>query len=1194
MVVPSEMLDLQLSLDCLAMRHHYARTARTLAALFLSAALLNACAGGDAPTTPKTSPPGTDPTTPPVPTPVGAMVVTITGLVAGTAGDVVISGPNAYARNMSATGLIESLVPGRYTVTGRAVRTSDGRFGPSIAEQSVDVAAGGSAALAAVAYVALPTVVDVAITGLPNNVAAAITLSPPSGADVVVGASMRVAPALSGRWRMNASLVHDAGYSFTPSPSARDTTVTQGDTLRFAVQYALSSGAMAIAVTGLPTAATPNIVVSGPNAFSQTVHTTTTLTDLAPGTYVVSSSSASANNFTYAPVVATQQVIVLPSLVASPVIMVFAAQLGRATVAFSGLPNALTPIATMIGNGITRTISGAGTLDSLPVGRYTASAANVSANGVTFVATPAQQTVDVPLNGTAATALFAYAPTPAVVDVIVSGLPSGNNAVITVSTPSGLDTALTASARITGPAGRWRLATAATTIGGYTYTPSPTSRDTTLVSGDTARMPVQYALSTGALALAITGLPTGASATVQITGPGFFSRTATATTTLIGLTPGTYTVTAFGVTVFGLPYVPASATQQITVAASLVAAPVTIAYVLAGGRLSLRASGLPAELVPTFTLLGGNGSTIITGTTTVSGLTPGNYTLTANNVAAGAITYAASPATVPITITLAAVAGANFVYAPVNGGGGGGTGGFNLAVENVYLTQATQRYDGTVSLVAGRDALLRVFVTASVANTNRPDVRVRVYDGNTLLQTVTIGAPEASVRTATAEGTLTSSWNTIIAAANVRTSMRVVADVDPTAAIAEADRTDNIWPRGGTPQLITVTATPAFNVRFVPVVNAGLTGNITDANKESFLATTRRIFPFNTVVADVRAPFTSSAPALQSSDGNSAWLTILSELNALRTTDAAPSTTHYYGVVKVTYNSGIAGLGYVPGRAAMGWDYLPTGDGVAAHEWGHNFSRPHTPCGVSGDPNYPYTGGTIGVWGWNATTNTLVAPTLTDIMGYCNNQWISDWTWTQVMQFRQSSGIVIDNSTRGEGLLIWGRVVDGRVLLEPAFRVNAIPTPIPSGASHRAELLDEQGQSLLDFPIAAERVSDIADHDERQFAVVVPWTARLEQSLARVRVRDVRSPLASAVRSTIDGSSTAARTDPTATTTADARGHMRVRWNTQAFPMVMARDAVTGEIMGFLRQSGDAFDARGRRVEYVYSDGVRSVVRRDR
>ncbi len=1194
MVVPSETLHPQLSLDRLAMRHALSRTARTLTALLLSAAFLSGCAGGDAPTTPKASPPGTDPTTPPVPTPVGAMVVTITGLVAGTPGDVVISGPNAYARSISATGLLESLVPGRYTVIGRVVRTGDGRFAPTSSEQTVDVAAGGSAALAAVAYVALPTVIDVVISGLPSNVVAAVSLTPPSGENVVVGASMRFASAQNGRWRMNASLVRDAGYSYTPSPSTRDTTVTSGDTLRFAVQYGLSSGAMAIAVTGLPTSAEPTIVVAGPNAFSQTVHSTTTLTDLAPGAYVVTSSSASANNFTFAPIVATQQVTVVASLVASPVTIAFTAQLGRATVAFSGLPSALAPVVTMVGNGITRTITGAGILDSLPVGRYTATAATVTANGVTYAALPAQQMVDVPLNGTAATTLFMYAPMPAVVDVVVSGLPTGNNAVVTLSSPSGLDTALTASARITGPAGRWRLTAASTAIGGYTYTPSPTSRDTTLVSGDTARMPVQYALSTGALALAITGLPSGSGATVQITGPGLFSRTVIATTTLTGLTPGTYTITAASATVFGLPYVPSSATQQVSVSASLVASPVTITYALAGGRLSLHANGLPAGLVPTFTLVGSVGSTIITGAGTVSGLSPGNYTVTANNVASGTTTtYAAAVATMPITITLGLVVEASFVYAPT-GGGGSGNGGFNLAVENVYLTQATQRYDGTVSLVAGRDALLRVFVTASVANTNRPDVRVRVYDGNTLLQTVTIGAPEASVRTATAEGTLTSSWNTIIAAANVRTSMRVVADVDPTAAIAEADRTDNIWPRGGTPQLIAVTATPAFNVRFVPVVNAGLTGNITDANKESFLATTRRIFPFNTVVADVRAPFTSSAPALQSSDGNSAWLTILSELNALRTSDAAPSTTHYYGVVKVTYNSGIAGLGYVPGRAAMGWDYLPTGDGVAAHEWGHNFSRPHTPCGVSGDPNYPYTGGTIGVWGWNATTNTLVAPTLTDIMGYCNNQWISDWTWTQVMQFRQSSGIVIDNSTRGEGLLIWGRVVDGRVLLEPAFRVNAIPTPIPSGASHRAELLDEQGQSLLDFPIAAERVSDITDHDERQFAVVVPWTARLEQSLARVRVRDVRSPLASAMRSTIDGSATAAPTDPTATTTADARGHTRVRWNAKAFPMVMARDAVTGEIMGFLRQSGDAFDARGRRVEYVYSDGVRSVVRRER
>ena len=45
---------------------------------------------------------------------------------------------------------------------------------------------------------------------------------------------------------------------------------------------------------------------------------------------------------------------------------------------------------------------------------------------------------------------------------------------------------------------------------------------------------------------------------------------------------------------------------------------------------------------------------------------------------------------------------------------------------------------------------------------------------------------------------------------------------------------------------------------------------------------------------------------------------MLSEINALRSADGAPGTTNYMGIVKVSYGSGYAGFGYIPGRAAVG------------------------------------------------------------------------------------------------------------------------------------------------------------------------------------------------------------------------------------------------------------------------------------
>jgi hypothetical protein len=593
----------------------------------------------------------------------------------------------------------------------------------------------------------------------------------------------------------------------------------------------------------------------------------------------------------------------------------------------------------------------------------------------------------------------------------------------------------------------------------------------------------------------------------------------------------------------------------------------------------------------------------------VSGLSPGTYTLASSSVTSGSTTYNPTPTSQSANVTSGATSSASVTYSaastpppppPPSGD--------DLSVEFAYVTQAVQRPDGSVPLVVGRDALLRVFVINSRSNILRPDVRVRIYDGATLLQTVSIPAPELSVRTTTAEGTLSSTWNTVIPASFVRTSLRILADVDPQNSVAtDGDRTNNIWPRGGTPQALTVNTVPPLNIRFVPVTVGGVTGNVSDANVSQYLRSSRLMHPVSTINADVRLPFVSSAAALQSGDANNAWLTVLSEMNALRSTDNAPATTHYYGVVKVSYSSGVAGYGYVPGRAAVGWDYLPSGGEVAVHELGHNFSRPHSPCGVAGDGSFPYANGTIGYYGWNSTSNSLIAPSATDFMGYCSNTWSSDWTWTKVMSYRQSSGTVSAASVAGaeananDGLLVWGRIVNGRVLLEPAFRVNARPTPRAATAQYRVQALDASGATLLDLPLDAPLVDHTTSGEERQFAVVLPWSAELEGSLASLRVRDVRSPL-SAARRTSDAARRAGNragaarigrelADPTPRVDR-AAGRDRLLWNSAAYPMAMVRDVATGQTIAFLRGTGDGYIARGRAVDLVLSDGVRSVTRR--
>lgn len=94
--------------------------------------------------------------------------------------------------------------------------------------------------------------------------------------------------------------------------------------------------------------------------------------------------------------------------------------------------------------------------------------------------------------------------------------------------------------------------------------------------------------------------------------------------------------------------------------------------------------------------------------------------------------------------------------------------------------------------------------------------------------------------------------------------------------------------------------------------------------------------------------------------------------------------------------------GIVQLRLALGIGFNERATATAAHEIGHAHGRGHANCGPGLDPrsidqSYPsdaaHQGGKIGVWGYDMANKRLVPPTWTDIMGYCDNQWISDYNF---------------------------------------------------------------------------------------------------------------------------------------------------------------------------------------------------------
>jgi len=513
--------------------------------------------------------------------------------------------------------------------------------------------------------------------------------------------------------------------------------------------------------------------------------------------------------------------------------------------------------------------------------------------------------------------------------------------------------------------------------------------------------------------------------------------------------------------------------------------------------------------------------------------------------------------------------------------------GPNLSIANLYLTQSTQTLSGDVPLVADRDGYLRVFAVASEANSLQPSVRVRFYLGGSLAHTETISAPGGSVPTSVDESSLGASWNVSVPAALLQPNLSILADVDPTNQVAEGNEGDNSFPLSGSPLVMDVRTTPTFEVTFIPVRQSvnGLVGNVNAGNVAQFMDATLERLPMAQANVDLHAEYTTDVPALESGGDN--WSPVLSEILALR--NAEGSSRYYYGVVKVSYGGGVAGMGYIGWPAAIGWDKLPSGSGVAAHEWGHNFGLRHASgCGATGvDPAYPYADGKIGVWGLDVTTTSLKSPsTYYDFMSYCNPDWISDYHYEKIMDFRQMSGGIPAPGEPEPGLLVWGRTEGDRIVLEPVFEVTA-PPALPSGdGDYLLEGLDSSGRPLFGLSFQPTLIPD-APNEESHFAFVLPLRSFDQSRLHRLQVRGGGHAPAS-LQSRIPPERVAT---PEPELTPRGEGVVEMTWDGESFPMALIRDPATGEVLSFARGGRIRLPVASDEVEVLFSDGLRSPER---
>jgi hypothetical protein len=603
------------------------------------------------------------------------------------------------------------------------------------------------------------------------------------------------------------------------------------------------------------------------------------------------------------------------------------------------------------------------------------------------------------------------------------------------------------------------------------------------------------------------------------------------------------------------------------------------------GTLAVTVSGLPDGVDAAVTVSGPESfSQALTATRTLTDLSPGSYTVDAASVTGGEDSYDPSPASQPVEVAAGAQARATVTYARV------AAPTVDLRIAGIELTQSTQDTDGSVPMVRGRNGFLRVFAVANEANSATPRVRVRLFSHGAPAATLSIAAPGSSTPTSRNDGSLTSSWNAPIPGALVQPGLSVLADVDPDNTMAERDESNNSFPSSGGAQSVDVESPGAFAVTLVPVKQSsnGLQGDVTEGTKDRYLDLLTRIYPLPGTDAEVHEVYlTDTSDPLQPGDGNDAWGQVLSEINVLRVAEGSART--YYGVVKPGYSLGVVGLGFIGAPAAIGWDDLRDASRVMAHEMGHTWGRFHAPCGNATNPDrsYPYARGSIGVYGLDVTTGILKPPSTPDIMGYCLDPWISDYTYRGVLAFRSTHPAAAASSQAQRCLLVWGRIVGGRPVLEPAFEVVTRPR-LPRGPGpYSISAVSDDGGRLFELAFDAEVVAD-DPHDGRMFAFAVPLDPSAAARLAMLRLAGpageaVIAPAAAALAGPAPADSVRVERS--------AEG-LALHWDPTVHPMIMIRDPETGQVLSFAR-GGEASVVTGKpAVELVVSDGLRSTAKR--
>jgi hypothetical protein len=425
----------------------------------------------------------------------------------------------------------------------------------------------------------------------------------------------------------------------------------------------------------------------------------------------------------------------------------------------------------------------------------------------------------------------------------------------------------------------------------------------------------------------------------------------------------------------------------------------------------------------------------------------------------------------------------------------------NLVAQKIEVTQGTQDLNNSVRLVRDKRTFVRFHVRSTQGGNQSTFARLRVQRGGSTvwLNPINGMAPGfITVRSAPDRGTLDHAFLFELPSGYREGTVTITAYLNPVTDWRSRNPVETSYADNDISTTVTFETVPTVHLVTYRISYriSGTTYTTAASHVNQMHDWLRRAFPLRTLTTWTRTHDWGSASRNADGDltnprcgdvnsflgGKAAW-DILFDWSI-------PIGTRYYGMV-TDAGGFMRGCAPVPGLVASGptgpgtwgWD-CSYGDWYGGYELGHAYGRGHANfCGAEDGPSYPYPNGRISptltgdnaIYGFDISTRAIYGPTSGDLMSYCDNQWLSDFTYEALLSTFQTGPVAAAADLRSvdqtERLLVVGTIdpATHAVTLQPLFVVpNAgdIKPRVPG--DYGIVLRGADGAELARYPFTPE------------------------------------------------------------------------------------------------------------------------------